>query len=56
MGDAIMNDLIEENTTWIDLKEEVPDEIDLQMLKEIKENPDCYEFMSNEEAMRELGL
>ena len=44
MGDAIMNDLIEKNTTWIDLKEEVPDEIDLQMLKEIKENPDCHEL------------
>ena len=43
-------------TSWDDIEEEVPDEIDLQMLKEIKENPDCQEFASAEEAMIELDL
>ena len=38
------------------IEEEAPDEIDLQMLKEMKENPDCYEFISSQKAMQELGL
>lgn len=44
------------DTPWDDIEEEIPDEIDLQMLKEIKENPDCHEFISSEEAMKELEL
>ena len=44
------------DTSWDNVREEAPDEIDLQMLKEIKENPDCREFVSSEEAMKELGL
>lgn len=39
-------------TSWDD----IPDEIDLQMLKEIDTNPDCHEFISSEEAMKILGL
>ena len=31
--------------TWDDIDEEAPDEIDLQMLKEIDNNPDCHEFV-----------
>lgn len=44
------------NTSRDNIEEEAPDEIDLQMLKEIKENTDCHEFISSEEAMKELGL
>lgn len=44
------------DASWDNVGEETPDEIDLQMLKEIKENPDCHEFVSSEEAMKELGL
>ena len=29
---------------WDDIEETEPDEIDLQMLKAIEENPDCHEF------------
>ena len=34
----------------------VPNEVDLAMLKEVEENSDCHEFISQEEAMKELGL
>lgn len=33
-----------------------PNEVDLAMLKEVEENSDCHEFISQEEAMKELGL
>lgn len=41
---------------WALIPEEEPDEIDLAMLAEIQENPDCHEFVSSEEAMKELGI
>lgn len=43
-------------TSWDEIETEIPDEIDLQMLKEIDENPDCHEFVSSEEAMKILNL
>jgi len=30
--------------SWDGIKEELPDEIDLQMLKEIETDPECHEF------------
>lgn len=42
--------------SWEDLEEAVPDEWDLQMLEDIKQNPDCHEFVSQEEVLKELGL
>ena len=33
-----------------------PDEVDLMMLKEIENNPDCHEFISQEELLKELNL
>ena len=36
--------------------EEVPDEWDKAMIKDIETNPDCKEFVSEAEALRELGL
>lgn len=31
--------------TWDDIEETEPDEIDLQMLKAIEEDPECHEFI-----------
>lgn len=42
--------------SWENIEEIKPDDWDLQMLDEIKENPECREFMSEEDAMKELGL
>ena len=41
---------------WNNIEAVEPDEVDLAMLKEIEENSDCHEFISQEEAMKELGL
>ncbi|MCM1388149.1 MAG: hypothetical protein NC231_12545 [Bacillus sp. (in: Bacteria)] len=41
---------------WEDIEEVRPDEWDMQMLHEIKTNPECCEFVSEENAMKELGL
>ena len=35
---------------WDSIPEAEPDEIDLQMLREIEEDPDCREFVSSEEV------
>lgn len=42
--------------SWSDIPETAPDEIDLQMLKEIDEDPECHEFVSEEEMLKELGI
>lgn len=31
--------------SWNDIKEEMPDETDIQMLNEIENNPECHEFI-----------
>lgn len=41
---------------WSDIQSVAPDEIDLQMLTEIKEDPDCHEFISEKDVMKELGI
>lgn len=33
-----------------------PDEWDKKMLADIENNPDCKEFVSADEAMKQLGL
>ena len=33
-----------------------PDEWDLKMLDEINRNPDCHEFVSQEDLLKELNL
>lgn len=38
---------------WIKIEEEEPDEIDLQMIRDIEANPDCQTF-ATEEEVREL--
>lgn len=43
-------------TTWKDIAEAFPDEVDLKMIKDIKENPECKEFISAKELMNELKI
>ncbi len=42
--------------SWDNIEEAKPDEWDLKMLQEIANDPECHEFVSSEEAMKELGL
>lgn len=42
--------------SWDDIKEVEPDEWDKQMLKEIQSDPDCHEFVSEAELMKQLGI
>lgn len=42
--------------SWDDIEEVTPDEWDLKMLDEIDKNPDCHEFISQEELLKELDL
>ena len=39
-----------------DIEEVEPDEWDIAMLNEIENDPDCHEFISSEDAMKEIGL
>lgn len=41
---------------WDDIEEVVPDEFDLKMLHEIDSDPDCKEFISEEDALKMLDL
>ena len=41
---------------WADIEEVEPDEFDLMLLEEIKNDPDCHTFISSSEAMKQLGL
>lgn len=50
----IMNQL--SNHSWDNVEEIEPDEWDRQMLDDIKKDPDCREFLSSEETMKQLGL
>lgn len=42
--------------SWDDIEEISPDEWDLKMLNDIKKNPDCHEFISQEDLLKELDL
>lgn len=42
--------------SWDDIEETQPDEWDLKMLDDIKQNPDCCEFISQEDLLKELDL
>lgn len=42
--------------SWSDIETVAPDEWDKKMLADIETNPDCKEFVSSDEAMKELGL
>lgn len=42
--------------SWDDIETVIPDEWDKKMLADIETNPDCKEFVSSDDAMKELGL
>ncbi len=42
--------------SWDDIESVSPDEWDLKMLDDIEKNPDCHEFVSQEDMLKELGL
>lgn len=44
------------HSSWDNIEEVEPDEIDLAILKEIENDPDCHEFISAKEAMKTLGI
>ena len=48
--------IIDNFSAWENIETVIPDETDIAMLKEIESNPDCHSFVSNDAAMRELGL
>ena len=56
--DAVMlwEIIINNFSEWESIEEIKPDKLDLAMLQEIENNPDCRTFVSSDEAMRELGL
>ncbi|UNI72512.1 MAG: hypothetical protein [Chaetfec virus UA24_244] len=43
------------NGAWDEIEEEDPDEIDLQMIQDAQNDPDCSEMASPEEIARVLG-
>ena len=49
-------DAINNLPSWNNIEEIVPDQFDLEMFEEIEKNPDCRNFISSEEALKELGL
>lgn len=51
-----MEIIINKFSGWENLSEIQPDKLDVAMLQEIENNPDCKSFVSNNDAMRELGL
>ena len=42
--------------SWDNIDTVAPDELGNQMIQDIATNPDCKEFVSADEAMKELGL
>ena len=45
-----------EEADWGMIPEAAPDDVDLQMLGEIDNDPDCHEFVPAVEARKILGL
>jgi hypothetical protein len=54
--EIIQNVFIVKEKNWEDIETEEPDNIDIEMLKEIDSNLECNEFIPAEEAYKELGL
>ena len=42
--------------SWEDIEEVTPDEWDLKMLDDIDKDPDCHEFISRDELLKELDF
>lgn len=52
----IQNHYVISPKSWDNIESIEPDETDLRMLREIENDPECHEFVSSSEAMKELGL
>lgn len=52
--DFVINNLT--SRSWDDIEEVPPDEWDLKMLEDIENDPDCHEFVSQEDLLRKLNL
>lgn len=57
-AEAVWNFVIENLSprSWDNIEEVTPDELDLKMLKDIETDPDCQEFIPQEELIQELGI
>lgn len=44
------------SNSWDNIEEIEPDEIDIKMLNEIENNPDCKVFVSENDALKQLGI
>ena len=52
----IQNRYVISPKSWDNIESVEPDETDLHMLHEIENDPECHEFISSADAMKELGL
>lgn len=53
----LLNNHVDAPEHWHNKIEEIePDEVDLMLLDEIRKNPECHEFVSQEELMKELEM
>lgn len=53
----LLNNHVDSPEYWHNKIEEIePDEVDLMLLDEIRKNPECHEFVSQEELMKELEM
>ena len=53
----LLNNHVDAPEFWHNKIEEIePDEVDLMLLDEIRKNPECHEFVSQEELMKELEM
>ena len=48
--------IIDNFAVWNNIEEDTPDETDKAMLEEIENDQDCRLFISEHDAMKELGL
>lgn len=46
--------VMDKASVWDSIEEEEPDEIDLQMIREAAEGPDCHNYISAEELRKML--
>lgn len=46
----------DEAARWALIPEEEPDEFDLEMISEIKNDPDCHIFITGDELKKSLGM
>ena len=56
LWEIISDEFGNSGVNWDSIPDEEPDEIDMQMLREIEADPDCREFVSSSEAEAEFSL